>query len=64
MWDIGLRPLFNPLTKLVNNVDENIRMEVKKEWCDTIYNLTAEFVNNYKPIEKDAIEWIYTLKKI
>ena len=64
MWDIGLRPLFNPMIKLINNVDKDIRMEVKKEWCETIYNLTAEFVKNYKPIEKDAIEYIYTLKKL
>lgn len=43
IWDIGLRPLFNPLVKLANNSNYNIRKEVKEEWCDIIFNLFAEF---------------------
>ena len=47
IWDIGLRPLFNPLVKLANNSSAEIRKEVKEEWCNIIFNLFAEFVENY-----------------
>lgn len=63
IWDIGLRPIFNPLVKLANNVDPKIRQEVKVEWCETIYNLMSDFVENYEPREESAIEWIYVLQK-
>jgi SAM-dependent methyltransferase len=63
IWDIGLRPIFNPIMKLVGNVDPKIRQEVKVEWCETIYNLMSDFVENYEPTEESAIEWIYVLQK-
>jgi len=35
MWDIGLRPLFPVLKKLVNAVeDKNMLLEIKTEWID------------------------------
>ena len=63
IWDIGLRPLFRPLVKLANNSNPQLRHEVKREWCEIIYNLTSDFVENYTPVESECIEWIYVLKK-
>ena len=63
IWDIGLRPLFRPLVKLANNSSPQLRHEVKREWCEIIYNLTSDFVENYTPVESECIEWIYVLKK-
>ena len=63
IWDIGLRPLFNPLVKLANNSSTEIRKEVKEEWCNIIFNLFAEFVENYSVKENECIEWIYVLQK-
>ena len=63
IWDIGLRPLFNPLVKLANNSSAEIRKEVKEEWCNIIFNLFAEFVENYSVKENECIEWIYVLQK-
>ena len=63
IWDIGLRPLFNPLVKLANNSSSEIRKEVKEEWCNIIFNLFAEFVENYSVKENECIEWIYVLQK-
>lgn len=63
IWDIGLRPLFNPLVKLANNSSFEIRKEVKEEWCNIIFNLFAEFVENYSVKENECIEWIYILQK-
>ena len=64
IWDIGLRPLFRPIAKLVTNANLDIRNEVKEEWCNTVFNLTAEFVNNYQANEQESIEWLYVLKKV
>lgn len=63
LWDIGLRPIFNPLAKLANNVDYQIRRDVKKEWCQIFYDLTEHLVINYKANEEDAIEWLFVLSK-
>ena len=64
IWDIGLRPLFNPLVKLANNSNHDIRKEVKEEWWDIIFNLFSEFVQNYTAKEGECIEWIYVLQKV
>lgn len=35
IWDIGLRPLFPVLLKLVNSIeDKNKLLEIKKEWIE------------------------------
>jgi len=63
IWDIGMRPLFNPLVKLANSVDLQTRKEAKKEWCQTLYDLTEDLVCDYTPKADSAIEWIYVLRK-
>ena len=39
IWDIGMRPLFRPLVKMANNLDELQRIEIKKEWCSIFIDL-------------------------
>jgi len=63
IWDIGLRPLFNPLAKMANNLNPEVRLSVKEEWCAIIRELCSELLDGYKADEKDAIEWIITLEK-
>lgn len=63
IWDIGLRPLFNPLVKLANNSNSELRKEVKEEWCSIIFNLFEEFIENYTVQKNKCIEWIYILQK-
>lgn len=63
MWDCGLRPLFLPMLKLTESVSKDVRLDVKMEWCSTIYDMTEYLVSNYKAEEKSAIEWLYVLKK-
>ncbi len=64
-WDIGLRPLFKPLSKMVNYLDENSRNKVKSDWCETFYDLFDEYVSNYScnSDPDDVVEWIYVLRK-
>ena len=64
IWDIGLRPIFNPLAKLAGNVPLDLRSEVKQEWCSTMYDLTADLITNYEADGKNAIEWLFVLRKI
>ena len=52
MWDVGLRPLFRPLVRLANCVDLETRLESKKEICDTIYKISKELIENYRPGEQ------------
>ena len=63
IWDIGLRPLFNPLSKMANGLDEQTRREVKKEWVETVYNLAEHYVTNYEAEIDSAVEYLYVLRK-
>lgn len=63
IWDIGLRPLFNPLVKMANNISMEQRAEVKREWIDIIYNLFGELLMQYSPKEQSAIEYTIVLEK-
>jgi len=35
IWDIGLRPLFPVLHKMVNNIEKKYIKEIKHEWIKT-----------------------------
>ncbi len=35
IWDIGLRPIFPLLYKMVSNIDREKIIEIKKEWIST-----------------------------
>lgn len=63
VWDIGLRPLFNPLAKMANNLSDEQRVEVKGEWNEIFFNLFEEFINKYKVIDDQAIEHTIVLRK-
>jgi Methyltransferase domain len=63
IWDIGLRPLFNPLVKMANNLTEEQRIDIKLEWCNIIYELFIEFLEDYTPEEHSAIEHLIVLRK-
>lgn len=63
MWDIGLRPLFNPLTKMASTCPEHIRQEAKKEWNETLFQLSSQYIRNYSCNAEEAIEWIFVLEK-
>ncbi|SNZ20135.1 methyltransferase domain-containing protein [Cohaesibacter gelatinilyticus] len=63
IWDIGLRPVFNPLAKLANGVNRETRREVKTEWCETFYDLMEHFIVNYESEKETAIEWLFVLEK-
>jgi SAM-dependent methyltransferase len=64
IWDCGLRPLFNPLSKLANEVSPATRLEAKREWCSILYGMFEEVVEQYEATTDGAIEWIFTLRKI
>lgn len=38
-WDIGLRPLFPVLYKMVSKLDDDSRHEIKREWISLVYDL-------------------------
>lgn len=63
IWDIGLRPLFNPLTKMASNCPEHIRQEAKKEWNEIFLQLSSQYIRNYCCSMEEAIEWIFVLEK-
>jgi SAM-dependent methyltransferase len=63
MWDIGLRPLFPPLSKLANGVTDEKRLEVKAEWCTIIYELLEHYLQRYEADEADAVEYMIVLEK-
>jgi len=63
MWDIGLRPLFPPLSKLANGVSDEKRLEVKEEWCTIIYELLEHYLQEYEADEAKAVEYIFVLEK-
>jgi len=64
IWDIGLRPLFKPLSKMANYLNEDNRLEVKKEWVSTIQDLFEYRIENYKANYSTAIEYLIVLRKI
>ena len=64
IWDIGLRPLFNPLVKLASSCDSNVRLSAKKEWVKICYELLESLALSYKSDSTNCFEWCVTAKKI
>jgi hypothetical protein len=62
IWDIGLRPLFNPLVKMANNLNEENRNEIKEEWCEIFFDLFEDYLEEYVP-QNDVFEYTYVLRK-
>jgi hypothetical protein len=63
MWDIGLRPLFAPLSKMANGISAEQRVEVKEEWCTILYELFEDYLGQYEPEEETAVEYMIVLEK-
>ncbi len=63
IWDIGLRPLFSPLAKMVDSLTPNNRSDIKSEWCNIFSNLLGEYVNEYSCSTDTAVEWLFVLEK-
>jgi hypothetical protein len=63
MWDIGLRPLFPPLSKLSNGVSDETRLEVKQEWCTILYELLEHYLSKYEAEKETAVEYMIVLEK-
>jgi hypothetical protein len=64
LYDIGFRPLSKPLTIMANSLTINHRKQVKTEWCEIIMELFSEFIEQYKVKDKEAMDYVVTLKKI
>lgn len=54
IWDVGLRPLFPALTKMVSHVPADKRPEVKKAWMDSLAPLLAPLVDMDPDLDKSA----------
>lgn len=63
IWDIGLRPVFSPLVKMANRLNNDDRANVKEEWCQIFEELFSEILKDYKAEEKSAIEYCIILEK-
>ncbi len=64
IWDIGLRPIFKPLVLMINNKNKIQIKKSKKLLVEIIYSLFEKFIANYKPKNKNAVEWVVVLEKI
>jgi len=63
IWNLGLRPLFNPLVKMANSLDIDARSKIKDEWCYIFEEMFTEYVENYQCTEEDAFEFLIVLEK-
>jgi hypothetical protein len=64
IWDIGLRPIFNPLVRMANNLTIEDRKKVKYDWILIFCELLSHFLDNYTPDEENAFEFNVVLKKL
>lgn len=46
IWDIGLRPLFPFLMKMVNEIDKDKMIEIKKEWVSFFSQIITPIISN------------------
>jgi len=67
IWNFGLRPIFQPLSKMVNNLNKKNRAQVKEEFIEIIFNLFEKYITNYNPglfsKSRSEIEYTYVLRK-
>lgn len=54
IWDIGFRPIFPLLKKMTDSIDENKRMEIKKEWVEFFQVLGESILENEKMCLKEG----------
>ena len=63
IWDIGLRPLFKPLTILLSKNKKNNILKSKKLFIKIIFEIFKKYLTNYNPKKQDAVEWLIVLSK-
>tara|TARA_A100001234_G_scaffold215186_1_gene219664 strand:+ start:318 stop:1277 length:960 start_codon:yes stop_codon:yes gene_type:complete len=64
IWDIGFRPLFKPLFEMSKSLNKTKYIKVKTEWIKILYDMSENFISNYKPKKKGAMEYTILLKKV
>lgn len=63
MWDVGLRPIFKPLAKMVSLMSDESRSEVKAEMSEIFTTLGSQVLEKYEANEATAMEWLYVIRK-
>tara|TARA_Y100000590_G_scaffold61369_1_gene65558 strand:- start:254 stop:1213 length:960 start_codon:yes stop_codon:yes gene_type:complete len=66
LWDIGFRPLFKPLYEMSKSLNKTNYIKIKKQWVNTIYNLSKHYIVNYKPQKpffSEAMEYAILIRK-
>jgi len=63
IWNLGFRPIFNPLSKMANNLSEKMRAEVKKEWIEIFYTLFEHILITYEASDDEAVEFLIIIEK-
>ena len=64
IWDIGFRPLFKPLFEMSKSLNKTKYIKVKTEWIKILYDMSENFISNYKPQKEGAMEYTILLKKV
>ena len=49
LWDVGLRPLFQPMQEMVDKLNKKDYLNIKKNWVKKVFDLLEHFSLNYKP---------------
>jgi hypothetical protein len=63
IWDIGLRPIFEPLNLMSSKISKKDRINAKKMMVNTFYNIFANFMKKYSCRKNDAVEYLFIIKK-
>ena len=48
---------------MANNLDKSKYIKVKKDWLNIIYEISENYIKNYKPLPEKAMEYVILLKK-
>lgn len=65
IWDIGLRPIFPMLKKMVQQIDKDSLVEIKREWVDLFQTIGMPIIENDKLLTqgKEFCFFCFILKK-
>lgn len=65
MWDVGLRPLFPMLHKMVGHLDDQTHGTIKQEWIDTLKRFLVPMIENdaFMGLDEAPAFHCYFLKK-
>jgi SAM-dependent methyltransferase len=66
IWNVGLRPLFPILKKMVSSINKNNILSIKKDWVDLFTELFLPFMTNLQYLgnnDAPAVRLQYLLRK-